>query len=1140
MARPRTVMVATVTASALILGTMVAQHSANASPASTPSGAVLEHVIVVLRDQLSSTPVNKANMNARAARATSAQASVLSRLSGAAPTHVTHFAVGNAFSATVTADQAAALAADRDVASVVKDTSVTSNPVQTTPAAPKARAAAPNALPKADANGPNAVCPSDPAHPLLEPEALHTIHALTTDGSPNAQQLSRGAGVKVAYIADGIDPNNADFIRPDGSHVIVDYQDFSGDGPSAPSGGGEAFGDASAIAAQGTVVHDLSTFVNPAYPLPPGCNIRIVGVAPGASIVAIKAGGEFLTNSSILQSIDYAVRVDHVDVINESFGLNEFPDASNRNTIQLFNDAAVQAGVTITESSGDGGITGTIGSDAQDPYVISTGASTDSRIYAQTGYAGARAFGNGKWTDNNISALSSSGFTQYGRTIDLVAPGEADWAVCEPGFSSCVDFKGAPSAIQPFGGTSQSAPLTAGVAALVISAYRAAHGGSSPSPAVVKKIITGTTHDLGMPADEQGSGLLDARAATEAAVTFPGASTAAPAGVKSNIVTSTNQVTLTGNPGTTQQASVAVSNVGTHPLTVALGTRAFSTFASSTQTVDFPKALLPTFPYPTTGAPWAYKKVTFAVPSGTARLLVQTAWQGGSNKVLRVSLFGPDGTYVANSRPQGGAASPDYANVDVRQPAAGSWTAVLYANTSAAGFSGSVQFATTDQRAVPVGTVSPAVFTLAPGASQNVTFGVTLPSTASGDQSYAVTVASSDGHQTSVSAVVRTLIPTSRGSGTYTGVVTGGNARAVTPGETFSYAFDVPANKANLSVSLSFAHNPNSVVDLVLIDPNNELSDVVTNETLTHDQSAFTLTQNIQSFTAAPIPGRWQLVVVVQNPVSGADISQQFSGVVSFAGVTVGRNGLPNASNAYVKSGATHTYKITVHNPGVQPIFVGVDPRLNQFRTLQPVPISGQSTFALPPDPSQEPVFNIPPDTRSLTVAANSTTPAQLELQGSAAGFDLFGDLSAAQHGSSLSVASVSESGAGNYISRGIWFTNMQQIGPFTDAGAPPGETTITASMVTLAFDPAVTSSAGDPYGNAVDPANDGFGHPVEVAPGATASIRVTITAPQAKGLQQGVLNIVTVPNLPTGAGSLPFTTTGEVVATIPYEYTVH
>jgi hypothetical protein len=391
-----------------------------------------------------------------------------------------------------------------------------------------------------------------------------------------------------------------------------------------------------------------------------------------------------------------------------------------------------------------------------------------------------------------------------------------------------------------------------------------------------------------------------------------------------------------------------------------------------------------------------------------------------------------------------------------------------------------------------------------------------------------------------VAAVVRTVIPTASGRGTYSGVVTGGNARGVTPGETFSYVFDVPKNKASLSVSTTFAHDTNSAVDLVLIDPNGELSDVVSNETLTDDETALTLTRDIQSFTASPVPGRWHLVVVVQNPVSGADIAQPFSGVVSFQGVTVNRGTLPNNSYALVKGGTSKSYTLTVHNPGVQPLFLGVDPRLNQVVTLQPVPIQGQLTFALPPDPAKEPVYTIPPDTQSLTVAASSTTPAQLELQGSAAGFDLFGDLTAAQNGSSVSVASVSESGAGNYISRGIWFTNMQQIGPFTDAGAPPGQSTLTASMATLAFDSGLTSQTGDPYGNAVDPNNDGFGNPVEVAPGASATIQVTIAPTAAKGtLVSGVLNLVTVANLPTGSGGLPFTSTGEVVATLPYKYRV-
>ena len=90
--------------------------------------------------------------------------------------------------------------------------------------------------------------------------------------------------------------------------------------------------------------------------------------------------------------------------------------------------------------------------------------------------------------------------------------------------------------------------------------------------------------------------------------------------------------------------------------------------------------------------------------------------------------------------------------------------------------------------------------------------------------------------------------------------------------------------------------------------------------------------------------------------------------------------------------------------------------------------------------------------------------------------------------------------------------------------------------MRTFAFDPTVTSAAGDPYGNAVDPNNDGVGNPVRVGPHETATVSVTIT-PTKKGSASGILNLVTVPNLPTGAGGLPFTSTGEVVATVPYQY---
>ena len=90
------------------------------------------------------------------------------------------------------------------------------------------------------------------------------------------------------------------------------------------TGGEEAFGDASSIAAQGNQVYDISNYSS--LPLNKKCYIRIEGVAPGASLVGLEAfTADEGFNSSILQAIQYAV-TDDVNVLSESFGSNNTPD----------------------------------------------------------------------------------------------------------------------------------------------------------------------------------------------------------------------------------------------------------------------------------------------------------------------------------------------------------------------------------------------------------------------------------------------------------------------------------------------------------------------------------------------------------------------------------------------------------------------------------------------------------------------------------------------------------------------------------------------------------------------------------------------------------------------------------------------
>ena len=211
-------------------------------------------MIVILRNQYLAIPATQRRIGARERAEQLGNARILTQVQRSGGHVYRTYHALNAFAATVSKNERAALQQDAAVRQVVPD-AIVQLPAPITRGRSRRRKA-----PRAGATTPSGqtLCPSDPSKPLLEPEALQTTHTAFDDPStPQAANLADGSGVKVATFADGLDPNNPDLIRADGSHVITDYQDFSGDGLNAPTGAAEAFGDVSSVAAQGRETYDI-------------------------------------------------------------------------------------------------------------------------------------------------------------------------------------------------------------------------------------------------------------------------------------------------------------------------------------------------------------------------------------------------------------------------------------------------------------------------------------------------------------------------------------------------------------------------------------------------------------------------------------------------------------------------------------------------------------------------------------------------------------------------------------------------------------------------------------------------------------------------------------------------------------------
>jgi hypothetical protein len=1145
--------VTVVTASLLVVATAGATSPPVVASAAVSSAAVSslgaradDRVIVVMKDQpTADRPGTKANM-VRSAAIASAQAPLLRQLALTHATHVTSYRLVDAFSATVSSAEAATLAASPAVGVVIPDGLIqgparpAASPALMSAAATQPRAAngnappakrdhgmTPHVIPQACANG---------GRPQLDPEALQTTNTASDNpAAKTARSLGiTGAGVRVAFIADGLDPRNVNFIRPDGRSVFSrafggDYEDFSGDGPGQLTGGGEAFLDANSIAGQGIKVYDVRDFSD--QPDPSRCDIRIEGVAPGAALVGLDAFGtfEFTLESNFLEAISYAVETDHVNVLNESFGSNPFPDNPALSVLDEFNDAAVAAGTTVTVSSGDSGTTNTIASPASDPQVISVGASTAFRFYAQTNFAAARYFATEGWLDDNVSAISSAGFTAAGGTVDLVAPGDLGFASCSTDiliYQDCVNLNYQASPVELSGGTSESAPLTAGAAALVIQAYRQTHEGATPSPALVKLILTSTATNLGLPASEQGSGLLNSYKAVLAAESVRTAA-GAPQPAGNTLLFARTQLNAIGGAGASRSWQVRVTNTGASEQVVSAHGVAFGPDQEvRTGSVRLNDATSPQFT-DYQGLPNNYAEFHFTVRPGADRLDASIAYEGvpGSDPYAPVwlTLIDPRGRLAADSIPQG---TGDYGNVDVRAPVAGKWTGVIFGITAAdSGTNGTVHWRIATERFTSFGQVSPAAFALAPGQSQTLRVTERLPGQA-GEAAGSIVLRSDQGgadpylgqETESIPVTLRALVGLARG-GTFGGVLTGGNGRWPGIGQADYFEFHVGPGHRGIEANVTLTRDAADMVGSYLIAPDGQA--------LGFGQNALNgvNTRSLTAYALDPAPGDWTLAVDFTGPVVGDSISQPFHGSIRLDDAKATAPSLPDSRSTLLRPRVPETVEVKVTNTGAAPEAYFVDARLAKLDTITLEPQAG-STFLLPIADVQ-PQWFVPSWTVSLTVTAKATVPIDFDWGPSQGDPDLF-DATGARNRATTSFTPTA-----GPVQPGNWIAGPDQIGPYPH-GAQVGSVTMSMTARTQPFDPAMTASTGDLWLQSIYLFTP-FG-PLVVPPGKSGVIKVTIRPRGVPGTV--VRGDLYVDDFVSSIPPYDQTAADELVA-IPYAYTI-
>ena len=301
-----------------------------------------------------------------------------------------------------------------------------------------------------------------------------------TGATQLASDGDTGQGVTVAVLDTGIDN------LPDFSGRLVGGVDLTSENNPYQDSYGHGTFVAGLIAGNGT-----------------SSNGEYSGEAPSANLVSIKVAGADGTTSlgTLISGLQWAVDDQSrygIKVLNISLGIQ--PSQSTViNPLDQAVEAVWNSGIAVVASAGNGGpFNGTILSPGDDPLVITAGA-LDDMATAST-------------TDDEMNDFSSVGPTSPDGWVkpDLVASGRSVISLAAPGSTIFNDYPSGRVGSANFvgSGTSFSAAITSGAAALVLAANR----GLTPNQIKARLLGNTSPGPVGNPFVD-GHGALNAYAA---------------------------------------------------------------------------------------------------------------------------------------------------------------------------------------------------------------------------------------------------------------------------------------------------------------------------------------------------------------------------------------------------------------------------------------------------------------------------------------------------------------------------------------------------------------------------------------------------------------------------------------------------